>query len=251
LQKKSPSLLLYEMNETSKPPVNAPLSLSEMQNATKERLYEISREFEQGFRFLEKFPRSVTFFGSTRVQETDEDYIRARNLAQRIVKELSYTVISGGGPGVMEAANRGALEVGGNSIGLTIRLPKEQIMNSYLSEHVDFYYFFSRKVCLAFSAEAFVFFPGGYGTLDEFFEIVTLHQTHKIPKVPVILYGSAYWNKLLDYMKENILSRGMIDEVDLSIFTITDDEEEVLSIIKNAPVRVSIPYEGLRVNPID
>jgi uncharacterized protein (TIGR00730 family) len=228
-----------------------PLTLSEMQIATSERMQEISREFTQGFKFLNKFPKSVTFFGSTRIEEDSSYYKIARNLGERVVKELSYAVITGGGPGAMEAVNRGAKEAGGDSIGLTIRLPREQVMNDYLTEHVDFYYFFSRKVCLSFSAEAFVFLPGGYGTLDEFFEIVTLLQTHKIPVAPVILVGSEYWKKFEAYMKENLLSRGFIDEKDIKIFKITDDADEVIRIIQNAPVRTVVPYEGLRVNSLD
>lgn len=228
-----------------------PLTLSEMQEATQERIYEISREFTAGFKFLNKFPRSVTFFGSTRTLENDPYYIQARSLASRIVKELDYAVTSGGGPGIMEAANRGAKEAGGNSLGITIRLPHEQIINQYLTDHVDFYYFFIRKVCLAYSAEAFIFFPGGYGTLDEFFEIVTLLQTRKIPLVPVILFGTEYWNKNFEYIKDNLLERGYIEEKDLNIFLITDDEDQVLNIVKNAQIRESIPYEGLKVNPIE
>lgn len=228
-----------------------PISLSEMQIATRDRLYEISREFSQGFAFLERYPRSVTFFGSTRFREDDPYYVKARDLAARISTELDYAVASGGGPGIMEAANRGALEVGGKSIGLTIRLPREQVKNGYLSEHVDFYYFFSRKVCLLYSAEAFIFFPGGYGTLDEFFEVVTLLQTRKIPPVPVILVGSDFWNKTLTFMQENLLGRGTIDQEDLLLFKITDNEEEILDIIRNAPVREAVPYKGLRVNPIE
>jgi len=227
------------------------LTLSEMQQATQERIYEISREFTQGFKFLEKFPKSVTFFGSTRAQEGEEWYDKTRDLAKKIVEDINFTVITGGGPGIMEAANRGAKEVGGNSIGLTIRLPEEQVMNKFLTEHVDFYYFFSRKVCLTFSAEAFIFCPGGYGTLDEFFEVVTLLQTRKIPKIPVILFGSKYWNKIDAMLKEEILSRGMIDEEDMGLYKITDDMDEIISLIKNAQVRTSLPYNGLKVNPID
>lgn len=227
------------------------LTLSEMHQATQERIYEISREFTQGFKFLEKFPKSITFFGSTRLEEGDKWYDKTRELAQRIVKDLNFTVITGGGPGIMEAANRGAQEAGGNSIGLTIRLPKEQVMNNFLTEHVDFYYFFSRKVCLTFSAEAFIFCPGGYGTLDEFFEVVTLLQTRKIPQIPVILFGSEYWNKIDGLLKEEILSRGMIDSDDVLLYKITDDIDEVLETIKTAPVRTALPYNGLKVNPID
>lgn len=228
-----------------------PLTKEEIHEATQERVYEISREFTAGFKFLEKFPRSVTFFGSARTPEDNPYYIKARNLASRIVTENGHAVITGGGPGIMEAANRGAKESLGNSIGLTIRLPKEQVMNDYMTDHIDFYYFFSRKVCLAYSAEAFLFFPGGYGTLDEFFEIVTLLQTKKIPQVPVILVGRDFWEKALHFITEDLLSRENIDPFDLNLFSIIDDEDEILQIIKNVPVRGPIPYEGLKVNPIE
>lgn len=226
------------------------LSRSEMKEATDDRIYEISREFTQGFKFLEAHPRSVTFFGSARFLDDHPDYIKARNLASRIVTDLNYSVVTGGGPGIMEAANRGAQESGGNSIGLTIRLPKEQVMNDYMTSHVDFYYFFSRKVCLAYSAEAFLFFPGGYGTLDEFFEIVTLLQTRKIPNLPVILVGSHFWNEVLEFMKKTLCERDTIDAVDLSLFTILDDEDEILELLKDAPIHEFALYKGLRVNPI-
>lgn len=228
-----------------------PLSLAEIREASKERVYEIGREFTEGFKFLEQFPRSVTFFGSARFTEDNPYYTKARRIAARIVTDLHYAVTSGGGPGIMEAANRGAKEAGGDSVGLTIRLPKEQIMNAYLTSHTDFYYFFSRKVCLTYSAEAFLFFPGGYGTLDEFFEMVTLLQTRKIPHLPVILVGSEYWNRVLDFMKTDLLTHGTIDTSDLQLFTIGDDEDQIIDVIRNAPVRESIPYEGLKVNPID
>ncbi len=228
-----------------------PLSREEMHRATQDRIYEISREFTQGFKFLEAYPKSVTFFGSARFDEENTYYKNAYALAYRIVKELNYSVVSGGGPGIMEAANRGAQEAGGNSIGLTIRLPKEQVLNNYLTSHIDFYYFFSRKVCLAYSSEAFIFFPGGYGTLDEFFELITLLQTRKIPKVPVILMGSDYWNEVKTFIKKTLLERKTVDTDDMDLFTITDNPDEVIDIIKNTPVQEYVPYNGLRVNPLD
>jgi hypothetical protein len=228
-----------------------PISQEEMRDATQDRIYEISREFTQGFKFLENYPQSVTIFGSARFKEGDAMYDRARELSKKIVKELGYAIVTGGGPGIMEAMNRGAQEIGGNSVGLTIRLPKEQVINDYLTSHIDFYYFFSRKVCLAFSSEAFIFFPGGYGTLDEFFEIVTLLQTRKIPHLPVILYGSEYWNEVKAMIVNTLLSRGTIDDQDMDIFTITDDDEEVIRIIREAPIQGFAPYNGLRVNPIE
>jgi len=227
------------------------LTSVDMHVATSERIYEIGREFTQGFEFLASYPKSVTFFGSTQFKEDHPYYIQARNLAQKIVHELGYAVITGGGPGIMEAANRGAQEAGGKSIGLTIRLPKEQVMNQYMTNHVDFYYFFSRKVCLTYSAEAFIYCPGGYGTMDEFFEIITLLQTRKIPQVPVILVGKEYWTKIIDFLKDSLLSLATISEEDLSLFHIVDSDDEVISIIRNAKVRESVPYKGLKVNPVE
>lgn len=142
----------------------------------------------------------------------------------------------------MEAANRGAFESEGQSIGLTIELSKHQIKNSYLTDNLDFYYFFSRKVCLSFSAEAYVFFPGGFGTFDEFFEIVTLVQTKKIERVPIICVGSDFWNPLHELMKKEMLSRGTIGEDDLELYKILDDTDEIIKAIKNSPVKNGIKF---------
>jgi uncharacterized protein (TIGR00730 family) len=180
----------------------------------------------------------VTFFGSARTDENDSNYRKARSLANRIVKELNYAILTGGGPGIMEAGNRGAHEAGGKSAGLTIELPHEQLSNKYLTDEIRFHYFFSRKVCLSFAAEAYVFFPGGFGTLDEFSEILTLVQTGKIERVPIILVGRAYWKNLEHFFKESMIQNKMIEEDDLSLFTITDDEDEIIDIIKNAPIRL-------------
>jgi uncharacterized protein (TIGR00730 family) len=171
-------------------------------------------------------------------------------LAKRIVGELRYTVVTGGGPGVMEAANRGAFEAGGNSIGLTIDLPSEQETNKYLTDRIDFHYFFSRKVCLSFSAEAYVFFPGGFGTLDEFLEILTLIQTGKIPKAPMILFGPQFWTPLHEYFKDMLAARGRVDESDLLHYKITDNEDEVLEIIRSAPIRVGVRFDEKSEEPI-
>ncbi len=219
-----------------------PLSKAEIHETAVERVSLISREFTDGFNFLAKYPRSVTFFGGSHFKEKDKEYKKARSLASRISKELSYSIVTGGGPGIMEAANRGALEVGGQSIGLTIELSHHQVMNNYLSDHLNFYYFFSRKVCLSFSAEAYLFFPGGFGTLDEFFEIVTLNQTHRIEEVPMILVGSDFWKPLDNLMRKEFLSRGTIDEDDLKFYKILDNEDEIIKIIKNAPVQNGIKF---------
>lgn len=209
----------------------------ELKNNARKRMATINNEFRHTFKFLRNYPHSVSFFGSSRFGEDNKYYIQARSLAGRIVKETKYSVITGGGPGIMEAANRGAYEAGGKSIGMNIILPHEQKVNEFLTAHVRFYYFFIRKVALSFSAEAFIFFPGGFGTLDEFFEIITLLQTRKIPDVPVICVGKDYWNNILN---DAIAMRDQFKTIspgDEKIFHITDDEDEIINIIKKAPVR--------------
>ena len=220
-----------------------PLTKKELQETASERVHLIAKEFTNGFKFLEDYPKSVTIFGGSRFVESDQYYKKANSLAARIVKDLSYSIITGGGPGLMEAANRGAFEAHGQSLGLTIELSHKQIQNQYLTKKVDFYYFFSRKVCMSFSAEAYVFFPGGLGTLDEFFEIITLVQTNKIEPVPIILFGSDFWKPIDEMMKKNLLERGTIDSQDLTLYTITDDENHVLDIIRNAPIRNGVEFE--------
>jgi uncharacterized protein (TIGR00730 family) len=222
---------------------NKPLTLLEISEATRERVNLISKEFKSGFDFINNYPRSVTFFGSARTEEDDSYYKKARHLAGRIAQELHYAVMTGGGPGIMEAANRGAFDAGGNSLGLTISLPKEQLDNKYLTDKVEFHYFFSRKVCLSFSAEAYLFFPGGFGTLDEFSEILTLIQTHKVPKSPIILVGKSFWTPLQDFFKEVLVKNQTIDEQDLSLYNITDDEDEIINLIKQMPVRFGVKYD--------
>ncbi len=235
---------------TEKQKVNLPLkqlpfdtiTKKQMREDARERVHLISKEFTDGFNFLENFSKSVTFFGGSHFKENNKYYIKARLLASRIVKELHYSILTGGGPGIMEAANRGAFEVGGESIGLTIELPNHQVQNSYLTNNLDFYYFFSRKVCLSFSAEAYIFFPGGYGTLDEFFEFITLIQTGKLDRTPIILVGSNFWNPLDEFMKKELIGREAIDESDLAIYIITDSEDQILEIIRNAPIHKGIKF---------
>jgi len=219
-----------------------PLTKQEIHDTAVERVHLISKEFTDGFNFLLNYPKSVTIFGGNLIKETDPYYKKAYDLAKRISTELKYTILTGGGPGVMEAANRGAFESGGESIGLNIELPHHQIQNPYLNKYLNFHYFFSRKVCLGFSAESYVFFPGGFGTLDEFFELLTLVQTGKIEKVPIILVGSEFWNELDQFMKKELLNRGLLDAEDLTLYTITDSEDEILTIIKSAPVRNGIEF---------
>lgn len=213
------------------------LSKEDLQELAFQRISEISTEFSKGFAFLENANPSVTFFGSTQFTEDNPYYKQARELGSKIVKELKYSVLTGGGPGIMEAANRGAYEAGGSSYGLTIRLPHPQTVNRYLTGEIEFYYFFIRKVCLSFSAEAYIFFPGGFGTLDEFFEIITLVQTKKVEGIPVICVGKDYWTAALEFMKSNLLARGTIFDEDLALFTITDNLDDVIETIRKVPPR--------------
>lgn len=195
-------------------------------------------EFKRGYDLIEKYPRSVSILGSARTKEDNIYYQKARSLAARISTELKYAVVTGGGPGIMEAACRGAKEVGGVAIGFNIKLDHEQTVNPYVTEHVDFEYFFSRKTLLFFSAESYVYYPGGFGTMDELFEIVTLIQTGKIPKMPVILVGKEFWTPLLDVIKQKLyIETNNIDEKDMDIYKIVDNEDEIIEIIRNAPER--------------
>ncbi len=203
-----------------------------------ERLALINQEFKTGFDFVSSYKKAVTVFGSARFLETNKYYQAAQEFTSRVVKELDYAVITGGGPGIMEAANRGAYEADGESIGYTIELPCEQKDNPYLSRSIGFHHFFSRKVLMTFGSECYVYFPGGFGTLDELTEILTLIQTRKIEKIPVILYGVEFWSKFQTFIKETLCEEeATIDAVDMDLYTITDDIEEMVRIVKNAPLQ--------------
>lgn len=197
------------------------------------RVMRIMSEFVEGFTFLSRIERSVTFFGSARSEPGDRYYKMARDLAKRLAQR-GYTIVTGGGPGIMQAGNQGATDGGGNSVGLNIQLPTEQRVNAYVRESMSFHYFFSRKVMLDFSAEAYVFFPGGFGTMDEFFELVTLVQTGKLERmVPIILIGRDYWEPLISWMKQQMLMHlNAIAPTDLTIWTLTDDLDEAVSIVE-------------------
>ncbi len=206
---------------------------------TNARLNRIETEFARGFDFVEKLPKTVSIFGSTRAKDGSRNYENARQLARLLTTEESFGVVTGGGPGIMEAANRGAYEAGGISAGLTIQLPTGQKPNPYVQSRCDFHYFFIRKVLLSFAARVYIYFPGGYGTLDEFLEIITLIQTNKIQRIPVICFGSDFWRPLQDWMHQYLLERNdAIDATDLDLFSITDSPEEVLAIARVAARRV-------------
>ncbi len=198
------------------------------------RVFRIMSEFVQGFELLRNYGLAVTFWGSARIKPNEPYYKAAEELAAKLAKK-GFTVISGGGPGIMEASNVGAFKVGGNSIGLNIQLPFEQKLNPYTTESLDFDFFFARKVMLTLSSEVYVYFPGGFGTLDEFFEIVTLIQTKKIEQIPIVLFGKDYWEPLLRWFEKDLLKKHKtISKEDLDLFHLVDNVEDAYKyIIKN------------------
>ena len=195
------------------------------------RLFHILAEFVQGFEALNQCYPAVSIFGSTRVRPGDEVYERSEQIGRLLGKE-GFSVITGGGPGVMEAANKGAAEAGAKSIGLNIQLPMEQKPNPYANISLSFRYFFVRKVMFVKYAVAFIIMPGGFGTMDELMEAVTLIQTHRIKPFPVILTNSNYWKGLLQWMREVVLKEGRISPEDMDIFQIADDPEEIVKMIR-------------------
>lgn len=195
------------------------------------RLGRIFMEFLRGFRALHFVGPCVTVFGSARIGQDDPHYAMAREVGGRLAR-LGYTVMTGGGPGVMEAANRGAREAGGRSLGCNIELPMEQRPNPYLDRFVTFRYFFVRKVMLVKYSVAFVVMPGGFGTMDELFEAATLVQTGKIAELPIVLMGRDYWAPLLRFLSESLAAQGMIDPADLDILTVTDSVDEAIAALR-------------------
>ncbi len=200
------------------------------------RVLRIMGEFVDGFDVLARIGMAVTVFGSARIKEGSPYYDAAREVGRGLA-ERGYAVITGGGPGLMEAANRGANEAGGLSIGCNIELPHEQSPNPYANLSIDFRYFFVRKTMFVKYSEAFVVFPGGFGTLDELFEALTLIQTAKVERFPVVLYGSEYWSGLLDWIRDRLLVEGMVSQSDLDLIQVVDTTEEVCSIATSGPPR--------------
>ena len=192
----------------------------------------IAQEFRHGFKTLTKYIDAISIFGSSRLSPRDEYYKMAERTAY-LLGRAGFSLISGGGPGIMEAVNKGAKEAHAPSIGLNIYIPSEQRANSYVTTLLEFHYFFIRKVMFVRYAKAFVIFPGGYGTLDELFESINLIQTERIPKFPVILFGSRYWRGLLHWIMSTVLRRGCVSRSDLSLFSLVDKPQDVLKIIKN------------------
>jgi uncharacterized protein (TIGR00730 family) len=197
-----------------------------------ERLTLIEHELRTGFETLTALGPAVCVFGSARTAEDSAEYAHAREVG-RALGEAGLTVITGGGPGTMEAANRGAQDAGAKSVGLDIKLPLEQKMNPYVDIGLTFDYFFTRKLMFVRYSQAFVIFPGGYGTLDETFELLTLTQTGEAVRHPVALVGRRYWSGLLDWMRAELLGPGRISAADLELFKVADDAEEIVAIARS------------------
>jgi len=190
------------------------------------RIFRIMSEFVEGFEMLRKLGLAATVFGSARTKPTDPYYKACETLTAKL-SQHGFTIITGGGGGIMEAANVGAFNTGGKSVGLNIDLPFEQKLNPYTTDSAHFDFFFSRKVMLAFASEVYIYFPGGFGTLDEFFELVTLIQTKKIEAIPIVLYGKEFWTPLIQYFEQTLLERYQtIGQEDFAYFNVVDSVDE-------------------------
>ena len=196
------------------------------------RVFKIMGEFVSGYDFLNNYDLAVSIFGSARRGFKDEIYKEAQTLGYKLAK-LGFAVITGGGPGIMEAANRGAHKAGGRSVGINIQLPAEQQVNPYVRETIGFNYFFVRKLMLSFASEVYIFFPGGFGTLDELFELLTLIQTGKSKRIPIILVNREFWTPLLSWIKNQVLKKNnAISKEDTEIYSLVDTADEAFLLIK-------------------
>ena len=194
------------------------------------RVFRIMAEFVEGFEELSTVGKAVTIFGSSRTSPKDPYYNKAIETS-RLLAKAGYAIITGSGPGIMEAANRGAQEGGGLSIGLNIEIPTEQKPNRYVEKLLSFRYFFCRKVMFVKYAHAFLIFPGGFGTIDEFFESITLIQTQRTPRFPVIMVGSEFWRGLVNWMQEALLKTGKISKSDMKLFQVIDEPKEIIKAV--------------------
>jgi len=204
------------------------------------RIFRIMAEFVDAFETLSHVGPAVTIFGSARTRPRDPAYRATVALARGLALN-QLAVITGGGPGIMEAANKGAAEAGGKSVGLNIELPHEQTGNRYTNVPINFHYFFARKVCFVKYSIGFVFMPGGFGTLDEFFEVLTLVQTNRIPRFPLVAFGRAYWRGLFRWAKPGLEKRGLISPGDLDLVRLTDEPDEALQILLDYRQQVGLP----------
>lgn len=219
--------------------------LKQLESADVERAKAYARDLEQGLKIVRTYPQGVTIFGSARLGQDNKYCLKARQLGQ-LLAQNGHAVITGGGPGIMEAANHGAYEYGGRSIGLNITLSHEQSPNPYLTDTLQFKYFFARKVMLAMSAKVYVMFPGGLGTLDELSEIIILMQEGKMPKMPVFLFGKSFWRPLTKFIEGKMLPMGLISKRDTKIYKLTDDIEEIVAAankIGHPPIKTNY-YDG-------
>jgi uncharacterized protein (TIGR00730 family) len=196
------------------------------------RVFRIMGEFVEGFDTLSQLGPAVSVFGSARLLPTDPHYLACRETS-RLLAEAGFAIITGGGPGIMEAANRGAVDGGGRSVGCNIELPFEQGTNPYVETSIQFRYFFVRKTMFVKYAQGFVIFPGGYGTMDELFEALTLIQTEKVQDFPVVLFGKNYWQGLLDWLRQTMQGGGKIGPRDVNLMFVTDDPTEVVQHLLN------------------
>lgn len=210
-----------------------------MMQAAMIRLGEVDAEIQAGYNILRKYHKTVTIFGSARMKDEDPYYVLAKELSLRLAT-LGYAIVSGGGYGIMSAANqganiavqKGARKAGGESIGFNIKLPHEQALNSYVTESYQFAHFAPRKIVMTLFANAYIYFPGGFGTLDELTEILTLVQTGKTAKAPIILVGSSFWSKFDQFVKENLLEKDYVLKEDTELYTITDKLEEIINLVE-------------------
>jgi len=209
------------------------------------RIFRIMSEFVEGFEELSNVKRAVSIFGSARMSRNNHHYKAVMELAELLSKK-GFSIITGGGPGIMEAGNRGAKKGKGLSIGLNIEIPKEQTPNKYQDKRLDFRYFFARKVMFVKYSVGYVITPGGFGTMDEFFEALTLMQTGKIRRFPIIMFGKDYWDDLLKWMRKTLIPAGTISKEDMSLFCITDDPEEVVRIIEESYEKQHAAIQGNR-----
>ncbi|MEY4723574.1 MAG: hypothetical protein RLZZ324_1087 [Candidatus Parcubacteria bacterium] len=224
------------VEDTQQPNDACPSPYSDFRSGASWRIFRIMAEFIEGFEFLADLKKEVSFFGSARTAPTEHWYKEARKLGH-MLGSSGFTIITGGGPGIMEAANRGAYEAGAQSVGLNIQLPMEQRTNRYVKKGHGFHYFFTRKVMLSASAQAYVFFPGGFGTLDEAAELITLIQTRKMCPIPIVLVGKDHWGGWLEWVKKSMLTEKYIDERDLEIFTVVDSADEAFELLKKTDER--------------
>lgn len=218
----------------TQPPADTPkehITEESVRRETAERLTRVDAELSKGFEIIDNYQNTVSIFGSARFEEDNIHYKKALEVSSALSK-AGYVTVTGGGGGIMEAGNRGAFEAGGKTLGFNIKLPHEQVLNDYTTDAMPFKYFFTRKVILAYGATGYVYFPGGFGTLDELFEIVTLVQTHKIPAAPIILVGTEFWGDLDRFIRAHMRDGDKtISEGDENLYHIIDDTEEIVRII--------------------